>query len=73
MCTLVGEISSLGPGPILGPEARAQGLGPGLGYLKPKPGQAGLKPGLPGRAGPEHHYPCTTTFEKFEKPDIERA
>ncbi|KAJ6527371.1 hypothetical protein B0H19DRAFT_1083923 [Mycena capillaripes] len=34
------------------PEALPQGLGLGLGNLKPKPAEAGPKPGLPGRAGP---------------------
>ena len=36
----------------LGLEALSESLGLGLRFLKPKPAQAGPKPGLPGQAGP---------------------
>ncbi|KAJ7133986.1 hypothetical protein C8R43DRAFT_1239305 [Mycena crocata] len=46
------SLASPGPGPSLGLASPVWGFGLGLAILKPKPPQAGPKPGLPGRAGP---------------------
>ncbi|KAJ6496337.1 hypothetical protein C8R45DRAFT_1132464 [Mycena sanguinolenta] len=49
---LKSAIESPGLSLSLGLEALSEGLGLGLRFLKPKPAQAGPKPGLPGQAGP---------------------
>ncbi|KAJ6475380.1 hypothetical protein C8R45DRAFT_935008 [Mycena sanguinolenta] len=49
---LKSAIESPGLSLSLGLEALSEGLGLGFRFLKPKPAQAGPKPGLPGQAGP---------------------
>ncbi|KAJ7110256.1 hypothetical protein C8R43DRAFT_962317 [Mycena crocata] len=51
-CAIKKFWASPGPGPSLGLASPGWGFGLGLETLKPKPHQAGPKPGLPGRAGP---------------------